>query len=132
LTWRRLRNLLRFLPPESATMTAVRNANPNAGGDGDPSEGQWSQLELLVAMLLDETKFARWENAMSRLGKGDKRPKQPQPTPRPGVAAAKKKPPLPQHVFEFLRQHMNGGAPSHLLTTTAAGKGALNGVDQRR
>lgn len=116
-------------------MTAIRNSHPDiaeGGGGGDPSEGQWSQLEVLVAMLLDEARFARWENAMSRLGKGDKKPAKPEPTPRPGVKAKTPKPPLPPHVAEWLFAHMNGGASPDLISDVKAGEGVPNGVHQRR
>lgn len=94
-------------------MTAVRVNHPDriGGVDADPAEGQWSQLELLIAMLLDETRFGRWERAMARLGKGDKKPKKPEPTPRPGVDTKPQRPPMPAHVAEFLIAHMNGHTP---------------------
>lgn len=94
-------------------MTALRNNHPGQVGDADadPAEGQWSQLELLVAMLLDETRFARWEAAVARLKKGDKRPKQPEPTPRPGIDRKRRKPAMPPELAEWLINHMNGGSP---------------------
>lgn len=111
-------------------MTAQRVANPDRVGDGDPSEGAWSQLEVLLASLLDETRFLRWETAVSRLEKGSRRPPPPEPTPRPGVGARAPKKALPPHVAEFLFQHMNGGADEAPRVT--AGVGGLNGLDQRR
>lgn len=94
-------------------MTALRVLHPEQVGDSeaDPADGHWSQLELLVAMLLDETRFARWEAAVSRLAKGDKKPKQPDPTPRPGVERKHQRPAMPPELAEWLIAHMNGGAP---------------------
>jgi hypothetical protein len=94
-------------------MTALRINHPDqvADSDADPADGQWSQLEMLVAMLLDETRFARWEAAVSRLKKGDKKPKQPEPMPRPGLDRKHKRPVMPPHLAEWLIAHMNGGAP---------------------
>lgn len=94
-------------------MTALRNNHPGQVGDADadPAEGQWSQLELLVAMLLDETRFARWEASVARLKKGDKRPKEPEPTPRPGIDRKRRKPAMPPELAEWLINHMNGGSP---------------------
>jgi hypothetical protein len=94
-------------------MTALRVNHPEqvSDGDADPAEGQWSQLELLIAMLLDETRYARWEAAVSRLGKGDKKPKQPEPTPRPGVDRKRRRPVMPPEVAEWFIAHMNGGNP---------------------
>jgi hypothetical protein len=62
-------------------------------------------------MLLDETRFARWEAAVARLGKGDKKPKQPEPTPRPGVETKRRRPVMPPEVAEWFIAHMNGGNP---------------------
>ncbi|WP_143220897.1 hypothetical protein [Actinomadura sp. CNU-125] len=65
-------------------------------------------------MLLDETRFARWEASVSRLGKGDKKPKEPEPTPRPGINRKRTRPVMPPHVAEWFIAHMNGGAPPQL------------------
>lgn len=94
-------------------MTAFRVAHPDrvAGSGSDPAEGSWSQMELLMAMLLDETRFARWEAAVSRLGKGDKKPKPPEPMPRPGLDRKRPRRVLPPHVAEWLIAHMNGQTP---------------------
>lgn len=63
---------------------------------------------MLVAALLDEAKFTRWEAAVSRLGKGDKKPKQPEPTPRPGVDRKRRRPVMPPALAEWFIAHMNG------------------------
>jgi hypothetical protein len=133
MSFRWLRVRIGSLPPESATKTALRNAHPDQVGGGDPSEGRWSQLEVLVGIDINETRLLRYENALSRVGKGDKKPKAPELLPLPGSSEKKKKrPPLPPHVAEFLFAHMNGGASPDLIQNVKAGEGVLNGVHQRR
>src|SRR5690606_39513728 len=58
MSWRRLRVLIQHLPPESHTMTALRNELTPAqlaeqGNEGEPEKGRWSQLEQLVAANYD-------------------------------------------------------------------------------
>lgn len=119
-------------------MTALRNARPagpGAPGDGrDPAEGQWSQLEVLVAALVDETRLARWEAVMARLPKGGKKPEPPEPIPRPGVGPRKQqraKRPLPPEVADWLFRMQNGGGGAPIGDVTP-GEGVLGGVHQRR
>lgn len=64
-----------------------------------------------MAALLDETRFARWEAAVSRLQRSDKKPKQPESTPRPGIEQKHRRPAMPPELAEWLIAHMNGGAP---------------------
>lgn len=64
-------------------MTAQRVANPGLVGGGDPAEGPWSQLEMLVGIVANELRLARWENARSRAPKG-KAPKEPELVAMPG------------------------------------------------
>lgn len=40
---------------------------------------------MLIAALIDEISSLRWENVVSRIPKGKKKPPQPKPYPRPGV-----------------------------------------------
>lgn len=63
---RRLAALVRHLPRDSATVRAVEPA------------AQWSDLEHLVASLLDATRAANWQRG------GDKRAPRPAPVRRPG------------------------------------------------
>lgn len=101
------------MPAESATKTTLRVNHPDvvADPDADPAAAQWSQLEMLIAALLDETRFARWEAAVSRLKKGDKKPKQPEPMPRPGLDRKRRRSAMPPELAEWLIAHMNDDTP---------------------
>lgn len=99
--------LVRHLPPESATKTALRNAMDDTERkriteDADPSEGQWSQTEMLLALIYDAM---RWQIHISAGGKG----KKPDPLPRPGVKSRKrrKRAPLSPEKAEFLFRRIN-------------------------
>lgn len=86
LTWGKLRVLIQHLPPESATKTALRNELSDAeikkyAQQADPSRGQWSHLEMLVASLLDAVRHLQVTLIRVNGGKA----KLPDPTPRPGV-----------------------------------------------
>lgn len=107
MTWRRLRMLIERLPPESATMTALRLANPRpAGDDGpDPATGRWSQSEVLLASAVDELRYLRHEN---RRMNGDKKSKPPEPIRRPGVVDKSKKNKLSDDQYDWLYRHING------------------------
>lgn len=88
MTWRLLGNLIRHLPPESATKTALRNkmSDPEmkqATTTADPSKGQWSQQEMLLASLIDTVRWLLHATVVANGGKGRSRP--PEPVPRPGV-----------------------------------------------
>lgn len=93
LTWRLLGVIYRHLPPESATMTALRNATPaaeleRAAEDVDPAEGRWSQDQMLAAASLDTLRqilHALYATRGANVGLP------PPPTPRPGVAGTKKR-----------------------------------------
>lgn len=85
MSWRRLRVVLDHLPPESAYLTAVREAmtpedwqrldEPSTAPEG---YGPWSQTDLLLADLRDWVARLTW---MSSDGKTSA----PPPYPRPGV-----------------------------------------------
>ncbi|WP_367129919.1 MULTISPECIES: hypothetical protein [Streptomyces] len=81
--------MVEHLPPESATMTALRNAAPEvdleAQAEGaDPSRGRWSQTDLLLAQVIDSvTRLSHYYTLVNT--SGGKRPDPPQPVPRPGV-----------------------------------------------
>lgn len=88
LTWRLLGNLIRHLPPESATKTALRNKMSDAElaqatKTGDPSRGQWSQAEMLLASLTDSVRWLIHITLVANGGKNKTKP--PEPIPRPGV-----------------------------------------------
>jgi hypothetical protein len=87
MTWRLLGNLIRHLPPESALKTALRNQMSDAeikstAAEADPSQGQWTHLEMLIASLVDAVRINTF--TLRRLN-GDKRAQPPDPVPRPGV-----------------------------------------------
>jgi hypothetical protein len=80
--------LIRHLPPESATKTALRNAmddieTKQMAETADPSKGQWSQTEMLLALLIDTVR--QLNHTTIRLQHGKKAGKGPDPIPRPGV-----------------------------------------------
>lgn len=113
LTWRLVGNLIRHLPPESATKTALRNKMPEAeikqaAKAGDPSQGQWSQLEMLVASLIDSV---RWLAHITLAVNGSKKSKAPEPIPRPGVKAkgGKKRRELTPQQRDAVWRRINGG-----------------------
>jgi hypothetical protein len=83
---RRLRVLIQGLPPESATRTALRNAQPEdtAGrpsGEYRPDKAPWSAVEMLLAAIKDEVTLSR--NAAIAIAGG--KPGEFHPTPRPGI-----------------------------------------------
>jgi hypothetical protein len=93
LTWRELGIIVRGLPHESHTMTALRNAR----GDDEPqlsvreahetaARGRWSRLEMLVADLCDAVARMQYFQ-LSRWG-AENLP-MPRPMARPGVPVPK-------------------------------------------
>lgn len=92
LTWRLLGNLIRHLPPESAVKTELRNAMSDAeikrlAEEADPSQGQWSHAEMLIASLIDAVRANTYVLQRVNGGKG----KAPEPVPRPGVPSKKRR-----------------------------------------
>jgi hypothetical protein len=80
--------LISYLPPESATATAIRNAVAESGvaepdgPESDPSKGQWDLTQLLLAGVIDEL---RWYRHEFRQVNSDKPGPAPAQVPRPGV-----------------------------------------------
>lgn len=109
LSWRRLRVLIEHLPPESATMTAIRNAHPDVvSSDADPAQGRWSQDQMLLAQLVDEIRWLRWITVATNSSAGNT-PPQPEPMPRPGVVSARPAARrLGDQQYDFLWRHING------------------------
>ena len=111
LTWRRLGVLLRNLPPESRLKTALRNAASEAEikqmADGaDPSEGQWTHTDMLLALVVDVLRQVLYVLLKAN---GAKNVKQPEPVPRPGVKSKRRKrQPLSKEQAEFLYRWING------------------------
>lgn len=112
MTWRLLGNLIRHLPPESATKTALRNRMSDAelaraAKGADPSQGQWSQLEMLLATVSDKLSWLLHVTLVANGGKS----KKPEPTPRPGVKSKGKRsrPALSAAQAEAVYRRIHGG-----------------------
>lgn len=124
MTWRLLGVLIRNLPPESATKTAMRNAMggaeiEQASKRADPSQGQWSHLEMLIASQGDTLRWIAYILAAANGGK----PKKPEPTPRPGVKAkGKKRRELTPEQQEAVFRRINGGALEGTWQQSGPGK----------
>jgi hypothetical protein len=88
-------------------MTALRNANPDVvREDGpDPSKGRWSQIEMLLASLVDDVRFLRHDY---RVANGTTRAKAPDPIRRPGVVDKSSKNKLSDDQYDWLYRHING------------------------
>jgi hypothetical protein len=87
LSPRKLGVLVDFLPPESATHTALRNEAPEPAADAAPfdaAKGRWSALEMLLATLIDETRLLRWVYVSAHSEKGASGGA-PDPVRRPGA-----------------------------------------------
>lgn len=81
---RKLAVLVDFLPPESATHTALRNAAPEGSGDAaeyDAAKARWSSEEMLLAGVLDAVNRLTWVYGTAH---GAKSPA-PAPLRRPGA-----------------------------------------------
>ncbi|MGW7350941.1 hypothetical protein [Streptomyces sp. NPDC054784] len=115
-SWRWLRVLIQHLPPESHTMTALRNSlseeELNAQADkADPEKGRWSSAEQLLALVVDRLALLDYTLIAVNTEKGQKRPKLPEPLPRPGAKPRKKTTePMSEVAQERLFQLINGGA----------------------
>lgn len=94
LTWRLLGVLLRNLPPESATKTALRNSMSEqeieqASEQADPSTGRWSQSDMLQALEIDALRQIAYILLQVN---GVKKANPPDPIARPGVKPKKRAP----------------------------------------
>jgi hypothetical protein len=114
MTVRRLRVLIQGLPPQSATMTALRNGLSDEelaeqADRGEPEKGRWSQQEQLLAAVYDRLGAIQHVLVLSNhSGKGPK-PKPPELMRRPGAKPKRQKQPLTEAGAEFLFQLINGG-----------------------
>ena len=107
MSWRRLRVLIQHLPPESATMTALRNNMSDEelakqAESGEPEKAQWSQLEQLMAANLDAIRRVEYVLICANTEKKSKRPDAPKPTRRPGAKPLRPKPQLSEATANFL------------------------------
>lgn len=115
MTLRQLRVLVENLPPESATMTALRNVLSDeelaeGAEHGEPEKGRWSQAEQLLALLAD--RVARVEHVLILANSDPKkgRIEPPEPIRRPGAKPTKPRPQLSDASATWLFQMINGGA----------------------
>lgn len=125
MTWRLLGNLVRHLPPESATKTALRNRMGDgeiarAAKQADPSLGQWSQVEMLLATISDKISWLLHVTLVANGGKS----KKPEPTPRPGVKSkgAKRRPALSAAQAEAVYRRIHGGSLNGTWQQTKPGR----------
>jgi hypothetical protein len=114
-SWRWLRVFIEHLPPESHTMTALRNAlTPEqlaAQADkGEPEKGRWSQLEQLIAASYDRLGAIEYVLRCVNTDKKSKMPDPPEPMRRPGAKPRKKKAKLTEKSADRLLQLLQGGA----------------------
>jgi hypothetical protein len=126
MTWRLLGNLIRHLPPESAVKTALRNRMSDAeiaraSQDADPSQGPWSQQEMLLATISDKLSWLLHVTLVAHGGKS----KKPEPTPRPGVktkSAKKRRPALSTAQAEAVLRRIQGAPLQGAWQQTKPGK----------
>lgn len=82
--------LIEQLPPESATMTAMRNSVPEdelRAREPHPEYAAWSNLETLIALLIDEVRNFSWSFIQSRT---ESKVPRPSPVRRPGIGSDRK------------------------------------------
>lgn len=115
MTPRRLRVLIQRLPPESATMTALRNAltpeeYEEQAKNGKPEEGRWSMDQQLLAGLTDALRELQYITVVANSDGKGRKPKKPEPMRRPGVGVPQKRDGLTDQHAQFLFDMINGGA----------------------
>lgn len=115
MSWRRLRVIIQHLPPESHTMTALRNATPEQAleeqaDQGEPEKGRWSQADQLLAAVYDRLGRIEYVLICANTESKGKRPPVPEPLRRPGAQPRKPKAKLTARSAETLFQLINGGA----------------------
>ncbi|MGW6741629.1 hypothetical protein ACWGDX_13035 [Streptomyces sp. NPDC055025] len=117
MTVRRLRVLIERLPPESATMTALRNAmtaeeHEQLARKGEPEKGRWSQIEQLLAGISDGLRDLQYITVVANSDGKGRKPKRPEPMRRPGVGTSKAREALTDEHANFLFNMINGGGAS--------------------
>lgn len=115
MTWRQLRVLIQHLPPESYTMTALRNElSPEEyeaqGRRGEPEKDRWSKVEQLLASNNDALRRLEYILIVANSDGKGRKPQRPEPMRRPGVEPRKKLAPVSQKGAETLFRLINGGA----------------------
>lgn len=94
LSLRKLGVLISYLPPESATATAIRNWVAEHGGSEpngpapDPTKGQWDLTQLLLGGVIDELRWFRYEYRSVNSNQPGQAPPQVE---RPGVKVEKRR-----------------------------------------
>jgi hypothetical protein len=106
---------IEHLPPESHTMTALRNGLTSeqlaAQADrGEPEKGRWSQQEQLLAAAVDAIRRLEWVLICVNTEKKSQRPDPPEPMRRPGAGPRKKKAQLTEKSADRLLKLLQGGA----------------------
>lgn len=114
MSWRRLRVLIQHLPPESATMTALRNGLTDEelaaqAEAGEPEKARWSQMEQLMASVYDRLGHITYVLLLANHSGKGKKPDPPEPLPRPGAKPVQPRPRLTDRGAEFLFDLINGG-----------------------
>jgi hypothetical protein len=112
LSWRRLRVLIEGLPPESRTLTAMRNALTDEefaqhAEKGEPEKGRWSQQEQLLAAVYDRLGTVQHVLISANTDSKSKRPKPPEPMRRPGSRAVKPKQEISEQQADTLFRLLN-------------------------
>jgi hypothetical protein len=116
MTSRRLRVLIQNLPPESSTMTALRNSLSDEeltaqADQGEPEKGRWSQDQQLMAACYDVLRRIEYVLICVNTEKEAAWPARPEPMRRPGSAPKKaKRPTLTESNADRLFSLINGGA----------------------
>lgn len=113
MSWRQLRIVLQHLPPESHTMTAMRNALTDeelaAQADtGEPERAPWSQMEQLLASAVDAVRRVEYVLICSNTDKGSDRPQPPEPLRRPGARPPRPRTQITDRGAEVLYKLING------------------------
>ncbi|MFF8100190.1 hypothetical protein ACF07S_10500 [Streptomyces sp. NPDC016640] len=106
---------IEHLPPESHTMTALRNELTSLqlaeqADKGEPEKGRWSQQEQLLAAAVDAIRRLEWVLICVNTEKKSQRPDPPEPMRRPGAGPRKKKAQLTEKSADRLLKLLQGGA----------------------
>ncbi|MFJ9985271.1 hypothetical protein ACIQUD_14785 [Streptomyces globisporus] len=114
MSWRQVRVLIQHLPPESATMTGLRNAlTPEEyeaqAKDGKPEKASWSVDQQLLAGITDAVRDLQYITVVANSDGKGRKPQRPEPMRRPGVGAGvpKKREQLTDQHAEFLFKMLN-------------------------
>jgi hypothetical protein len=98
--------LIRHLPADSATRTAMRDAlTPEQyaalAGQPDGGHGAWSRTDMLLASILDGVRVGNYYFATAN---GAKRLRPPDPTRRPGVGGGGNVRPISDEARAYLQR----------------------------